>query len=190
MKKNIILLIISVFLFASCISDGTSSATESSEENTHIEMSSPLEEDISISGLTYILPEYRWNEGELSSTQHVYYRGGDFNTVLCVAYQTPINIETILGECVEEIRESEHLTRIAVENGVFQIYPCVYVTVTYEYDFDTTNNPQVKTNFHQYILFFVANNGLYTVQITTPSDLSVYIGDFNEIIDSIVITPI
>ena len=201
--KKIILIIFSILILVSC-NNGDNPTTNESEvtsESSNIIYEGSLidsslsENDNNIPGLLYTLPEYEWNEEELSNTTHTYRRGGDYNTGLYFSYyymagqsELPIDVDNAFATRITTIQKNENLSSINIEESAFNEYPCIYITTTYDYE--PSDDSRTYSHFNQYILCFIANDGLYIVQLATTDDLRLHMDEFNEIVESIVIVPI
>jgi hypothetical protein len=199
MKKSVILLLCLLTLLSSCNDKPIESGSEVNSENSTITSEASIDvsskaEDFDIPGLSYV-SNPSWYPIQVSNTVHNYDIGGEYGlgisfTYLHMAGQTelPIDVNEAFSIRISTIRNNENLTNIITEESIFQGYPCIYITATYDYE--PSSDPQVDTHFNQYILCVVANDGLYVITWTTTGELDICMNEYNEVIESIVITPI
>ena len=197
MRKSIIVLImICVLFYSGCngIDDDRSSFASEPEISTSEVSEISSDEMRAVTGLSYSVPKNKWHYLSDNPNVQTYNSMFGIDTLLYVQYSTelydrPINEETVLDELAYAVEHTEGVTYFEIEESTFQGYRCHYIfrslDVVQEID-----NSYVTYHYYNYSLSFVANGGLYTIVLTSPEELDRYMEDFNEVIDSIVITPI
>ena len=202
MKKILSFICACTLIFTGCQKLAPTSSTNNSETISTIsseelsDVISVYNEERIIHGVSYIIEEDSWAELSINENIHQYcsYSVGGMDTLLRIQYSTelygnPINEDTTLDELAYAIEHTEDVTYFEIEEDTFQGYRCHYIyrslNVVQEID-----NSLVTYHYHNYSLSFVANDVLYIILLVSPNELDTYMDDFNEVIDSIVITPI
>ena len=195
-KVLIVFIIVSVLILSACQPDSIDSSDETTiSEISVIEISEASnEEGRSIIGLSYYVSKDKWYYLSDESYVQSYHSWYSMDTILYVHYCTEIdgvliNEDTVLDEQVNAIRYAEGVTGFEVEESTFQGYPCVYMRYYYDY-VQEIDSSYIDRHFNNYELLFVANGGLYTITLASTDEVDFYMEDFNEVIESIVITPI
>ena len=195
MKKVIIFLFFCFILFVSCEKSTTVSSSEIEIVNSVSSENSNIgNENRAIYHLSYFISKDTWVEIDNLSNIHWYHSVYDMDTMVYVQYDieidgVPINPNTILSDIIASSRQGVEVVCFETEAGTFQNYPCIYIHRSININQDSSDEKAIK-RINQYSLIFVVDDTLYTVILSSPNDLEFYMDDFNEIIDSIVITPI
>ena len=197
MKKILSFICACTLIFTGCQKVATSSTINSENINTisNEELSDVISiynEERIMHELSYVIEEDNWAELYINENIHQYcsYAMGGVDTLLYIQYSAelygnPVNENTALDEVIYKVQNSENITYFEIEESTFQGYRCVYIYHTSVVQVEDTTYYQ-----NNYALSFVANDVLYTILISSPDELDVYMENYNEVIESIVIVPI
>ena len=195
-KLYMFFIVISILVLSGCQPDNVGSSDETIISEISVTEISEIsnEEDRSITGLSYFISKDDWVYLSDRPSVQTYHSVYGINTMLYVQYSTelydnPINEETVLDELAYAVEHTEGVTYFEIEESTFQGYRCHYIFRSLDI-VQEIDNSYVTYHYYNYSLSFVANGGLYTIVLTSPEELDRYMEDFNEVIDSIVITPI